>query len=80
MMTADLQPLREALQRRLDVVADREFYARDAAGHLAALIEASGEVDRLGAQLGGDADPMLRHYLERQSYVKAMDWLNARAC
>lgn len=79
MMTADLQPLREALRRRLTIVADREFYARDAAGQLAALVAASGEVDRLGAELGAAADPMLRHYLERQSYVKAMDWLNVHA-
>ncbi len=77
MMTADLQPLRAALQRRLEVVADRAFYERDAQAHLAELMAASAAVDRLAAEIAPGADPMLRHYLERQSYVKALDWLKA---
>ncbi len=75
MTAVDLDALRAALERRLEVVADRDFYARDAAGHLAALQAASSEVDRLAAELPEDANPTLRHYLERQSYVKAVDWL-----
>ena len=31
----------------------------------------------LQAQLGADAPPMLRHYLERRSYQKALDFLNS---
>lgn len=30
----------------------------------------------LEQQLGADAPPMLRHYLERRSYQKALDFLN----
>jgi len=71
----DFDALRAALERRLEVVADRDFYARDPAGHLAALQAASTDVDRLVAALPADADPTLRHYLERQSYVKAVAWL-----
>ena len=79
MMTVDFQPLQAALQRRLDIVADRDFYARDAGAHLAELIAASAEVDRHAAEIAPAADPTLRHYLERQSYVKALDWLRAHA-
>jgi hypothetical protein len=77
MTNASLHELREALQARLDVVADRAFYERDAAGHLAKLQAASAAVDRLAGELPAGADPMLRHFLERQSYVKALDWLDA---
>jgi hypothetical protein len=75
MTAVDFDALRAALERRLEVVADRDFYARDLAGHLAALQAASADVDRLAAALPVDADPRLRHFLERQSYVKAVDWL-----
>jgi len=75
MTAVDFDALRAALERRLEVVADRDFYARDPAGHLAALQDASAAVDRLAASLPADADPTLRHYLERQSYVKAVAWL-----
>ncbi len=70
-----LHELREALQARLDVVADRALYERDAAEHLEKLQAASMAVDGLAGRLPADADPRLRHYLERQSYVKALDWL-----
>jgi hypothetical protein len=78
MTNAFLQELRTALQERLDVVADRALYERDAAAHLAKLQAASAALDHLARELSPDADPMLRHYLERQSYVKALDWLNAQ--
>jgi hypothetical protein len=71
--------LREALQTRLHVVADRALYERDPAGHLEKLRDASASLDRLAHALPADVDPMLRHYIERQSYVKALDWLNARS-
>ena len=34
-------------------------------------------VTELQTQLGADAPPMLRHYLERRSYQKALDFLNS---
>ncbi|MGH8048933.1 MAG: hypothetical protein ACREKL_16955 [Chthoniobacterales bacterium] len=73
-----LHELRDALQGRLDVVADRALYERDPAGHLEKLRDASAALDRIVNELPGDADPTLRHYLERQSYVKALDWLAAQ--
>jgi hypothetical protein len=77
MMNPILHELRGALQMRLDVVADRVLYERDAAAHLEKLQTASVAVDSLAGKLPVDADPMLRHFLERQSYVKALDWLKA---
>ncbi len=76
-MDATLMELRDALQRRLDVVTDRAFYERDAAAHLEQLKAASAKVNALSRAVGFAADPMLRHYLEKQSYVKALDFLNA---
>jgi hypothetical protein len=72
--------LLRALLNRLDVVADRELYQRDPAGHLAALRSAAEELDKLLKQLPGDAPPTLRHYLERQSYVKAVEFLRENSC
>jgi hypothetical protein len=37
-------------------------------------------VDRIARELGPSADPQLRHFLERQSYVKAIAWLDAQTC
>lgn len=80
MNTALLAGLRDALRHRLSVVGDRAFYERDPAGHLEALKAASAEVERLARELGVAADPQLRHFLERQSYVKALDFLDAQTC
>jgi hypothetical protein len=67
--------LLEALEMRLEVVADHAWRDRDPAGHLEGLKEAAGKLDLLVRNLPADPDPMLRHYLERQSYTKAVDWL-----
>ena len=74
----DFEALRAALQVRMDVVANRALYERDPAAHLEALMAASTSVNELVAALPDDVDPMLRHYLDRQSYVKALDWLNGQ--
>ena len=71
--------LRDAVKARLDVVADAALRERDSAAHLEALKRAAAALDTLVDQLPADADPMIRHYLERQSYTKALDWLEAAA-
>lgn len=70
-----LVELRDALQARVSLVGDHAFRDRDPAAHLAALKAAAAHLDALVAQLPRNADPMLRHYLERQSYLKAIDFL-----
>jgi hypothetical protein len=69
------QNLRVAVQTRLDIVADHAFRDRDSAAHLEALKSAAANLDALLASLPSDTDPTLRHYLERQSYTKALAWL-----
>jgi hypothetical protein len=66
-----------AVQERLDTVADHAFRDRDPQAHLAALKAVAATLDAEVANLPSSADPMLRHYLERQSYTKALDWLRA---
>ena len=69
------QNLRVAVQTRLDIVADHAFRDRDSAAHREALKSAAANLDALVATLPSDTDPTLRHYLERQSYTKALAWL-----
>ena len=44
-------------------------------GHLDQLKSAASRLDAAIAQLAAQCDPELRHYLNRQSYVKALAWL-----
>jgi len=67
--------LRQAVADRLEVVGDQALRERDAAAHLAKLREAAGRLNALVEALPRECDPTLRHYLERQSYVKALAWL-----
>lgn len=69
------QKLLTAVKGRLDIVADHAFRDRDPAAHLAALKSAAAVLDAEVANLPATTDPMLRHYLERQSFAKALDWL-----
>jgi len=70
-----LESLLAALNSRLSIVADHAWRDRDPAGHLEGLKAAAGRLDTLVSSLPRDLDPMLRHYLERQSFTKARDWL-----
>jgi len=69
------QKLLTAVKGRLDLVADHAFRDRDPAAHLAALKSAAAILDTEVSALPTNVDPTLRHYLERQSYTKALDWL-----
>jgi len=78
MDNAQLTTIRDAVAARLAVVADHELRNADPAAHLEKLKQAAGKLDALTLNLPKDCDPMLRHYLERQSYVKAVAWLDER--
>lgn len=71
----NLAPLQAALKQRLDIVADHALRDTDSEAHLALLKKASFTLDEIVRSLPSDCDPMLRHYLERQSYAKALTWL-----
>jgi len=76
MSSPDFALLAEALRERLIVIADHAHRDRDAAGHLQRLIEVSGRIDRMIADLSASKlDPQFRHYLERRSYDKALAWI-----
>lgn len=62
------QELRDALARlmRAATTKDRE-----------AIAKALARVTELQGRLGVDGPEMLRHYLERRSYQKALDFLNS---
>ena len=67
--------LAEALRTRLALIANHQLRDQDPATHLAKLKEAAERIELLVDQLPKDADPMLTHYLQRQSFSKALDWL-----
>jgi len=69
--------LAAALRERLAVIADREFYARDPAGHLEKLKSVSEQITTLAAALPKPVPGDLAHYIQRASYEKALAWLEA---
>jgi hypothetical protein len=74
-MNKEFVQLREALQERLDVIADQELRARDPRAHLERLKAAASRLDAAIARVPPNCDPQLRHFLDRQSYLKALAWL-----
>lgn len=39
------------------------------------LVDALGNLDEFLAQKSSGLDPKIKHYLERRSYAKALDWV-----
>jgi len=75
-MKKRLANLTEALRERLAVIRDEES-RRDEAKHIARLRAVSEKIDRLQESLPPSVNPRLKHYLERKSYDKALDYLEA---
>jgi hypothetical protein len=67
-MPATEQELRDALEKFMRAAAGKERKA---------VASALARVTELQRRLGPDAPEMLRHYLERRSYQKALDFLNS---
>ena len=74
--TPAAEALAGALRERLAVIGDRDWFAKDASGHLEALKAVSGRIETLTAALPPPVDAQLRHYLERCSYDKALAFLS----
>lgn len=66
-MPSTEQQLREALATFMRAAADRS-------SDVGIPLKRIGELQQ---QLGADAHPMLRHYLERRSYQKALELLDS---
>lgn len=75
MSTTAAKELITALRERREIIADRGWYERDAAGHLAALQRVSEEIVQGAARLPRPLPGQLAHYLERCSYDKALAFL-----
>jgi hypothetical protein len=68
--------LAAALRERIAIVADEES-RRDPQRHTHRLREVSEKISELSAQLPAPVDARLKHYLERCSYSKALEFLEA---
>jgi hypothetical protein len=77
MLITPYRTLAAALRERLEVIADRDAYARDPAAHLERLKAASEKVNAAQLQLPPDAPPELAHYLQRCSHDKALAFIEA---
>jgi hypothetical protein len=75
-MKKRLADLTEALRERLAVIRDEES-RRDEAKHMARLRAVSEKIDRLQESLPPSTDPRLKHFLDRKSYDKALQYLEA---
>ena len=71
-----LLSLRDALRERLAIIQDEES-RRDVNTHIARLRAVSEKIDKLQAALPQPVDPRLAHYLQRRSYDKALEYLEA---
>jgi hypothetical protein len=76
-MKDGLAVLKEALRERLAAIRDEES-RRDQAKHIARLRAVSEKIDRLQELLPPSTDPRLKHYLDRKSYDKALEHLEAQ--
>ena len=69
--------LAQALRERLGLIRDEQS-RRDEAKHVARLKAVSEKIDKLQRALPQPVDPRLAHYLQRKSYDKALEYLQAK--
>jgi len=75
-MSGALSELAEALRERLVIIAD-EVSRQDSARHTERLRNVSDRIEQLEQQLPSTIDPQLRHFLQRRSYSKALEQIEA---
>jgi hypothetical protein len=76
-MENSLAELAQALRERLAIIRDEESRGNEAK-HIARLRTVSEKIDRLQESLIQQLDPRLKHYLERRSYEKALEFLESQ--
>ena len=76
-MENSLAELAQALRERLAIIRDEES-RRDHTKHIDRLRAVSEKIDRLQESLPPSIDPRLKHYLDRKSYDKALEHLEAQ--
>ena len=75
-MEGALADLAQALRERIAIIHDGES-RRNVDAHMARLRAVSEKIDRLQESLPPSTDPRLKHYLDRKSYDKALENLEA---
>ncbi len=75
-MNVFYKELADALQQRLDVIGD-EKSRQSPEAHMRRLQDVSERIEAIEQRLPNDANPQLRHFLQRRSYVKALELLTA---
>ena len=73
-MDQEFGELASALRERLTIIADEES-RQDADRHMARLQDVSQRIEALEQRLSPSLDPQLRHFLQRRSYTKALEYL-----
>lgn len=73
-----LVDLAELLRERLAIIHD-ENSRRDGQQHIERLRAISERIDKLEDALPQSIDPRLKHYLERKSYDKALEYLETNS-
>jgi hypothetical protein len=77
-MNSAILDLAAALRERLAIIHD-ENSRRDPEGHTARLRAVSEKIEKLEATLPKPIDSQLAHFLQRRSYDKALELLEANA-
>ena len=75
-MESALADLAQALRERLSVIQDEES-RHDHTKHIDRLRAVSEKIDRLQESLPPSTDARLLHYLDRKSYDKALEYIEA---
>jgi hypothetical protein len=75
-----LSPLRQLLQRRLDIIADRNLRERDPSAQLEQLRFVSEEIAEFHRLHRAVLPPRLNHFLERASFQKAAEFIDEAGC
>jgi len=75
-MTEVYRNLADALRERCAIIADEQS-RQDETNHVARLQMVSEKIERLEQQLPPTIDPQLRHFLQRRSYSKALEFIEA---
>ena len=76
MSSSVIVDLATALRERLAIIGD-ESSRRDSEAHTARLRAISEKIEKLEAALPKPIDPQLAHFLQRKSYDKALELLDA---
>lgn len=73
-----MMTIQRELHQTLSAMMQLIEAGQSAPGQGPGLVDHLQRLDRLKEELGGQAPPMLLHYLEKRSYAKALDFLEGR--